>query len=103
VDIITLVVVEISILPGVLYLFDNGPSLYPVWIEVDMFAFLALTLEMARTGGVQDEMEQLCCPFCGQAMVHLRSYHILHFLHFTDNCRNGVDRMDESHDRQWTI
>lgn len=67
-----------------------------------MFAFLALTLEMIQTE-VQDEMEQLRCPFREQAVVHLRSYHIHRFLQFTDNGRNGVDRMDESHERQWTI
>jgi len=102
VGVITLLVVEISLLPGVLYLFGNGPSLCPDVIEVEMFAFLALTLEMIQTG-VQDEMEQLRCPFREQAVVHLRSYHIHRFLQFTDNGRNGVDRMDESHERQWTI
>jgi hypothetical protein len=72
-------------------------------IEVEMFAFLALALEMIQTGGVLDEMEQLCCPFYGLMMVQLRYCHVPQFLHFMDSGRNGVDRMDESHDRLWTI
>ena len=46
------------------------------------------------------EMEQLCYCFYGQTMVHARYYHILQFLHFTDNNRNGVDRRDN---RVWKI
>jgi len=68
-----------------------------------MFAFLALTLQMGHTvqGRMEDywtKMEQLCYPFYGQMMVHARYYHILCFLHFMDNNRNGVDRTD---DRLW--
>ena len=85
------------------YLFDSGPSPRSDMIEVKMFAFLALTLEMAQTGGVLDEVEQLRCPFCGQTMVHLRYYHRPRFLHFIDSGRNVVDRMYESRDRLWTI
>jgi len=44
------------------------------------------------------KMEQLCYPFYGLTMVCARYYHILRFLHFTDNNRNGVDMMD---DRMW--
>jgi hypothetical protein len=82
-------------------LFDDGPSPCPDVIEVEVFVFLALTLEMVQTGGVLDEIEQLRCSFCGQT-VHFR-YHIPRFLHLMNNGRNGVDRMDESHDRLWTI
>ena len=35
------------------------------------------------------------CPFYGQRMARARNYHILGFLHFTDNNRNGVDRKDD--------
>ena len=69
------------------------------------FSFLALTLQMGHT--VQDrlddywtKMEQLRTPFYGQMMVRARYCHILRFLHFTDNNRNGVDRTD---DRLWKI
>ena len=65
--------------------------------EAEMFAFLALTLQMGHT--VQDrledywtKMEQLCCPFYGQTMARARYYHILRFLHFTDN-KNGEGRL----------
>ena len=70
-----------------------------------MFAFLALTLQMGHTvqGRLEDywmKMEQLRTPFYGQMMACARYYHILRFLHFTDNNRNGVDRTD---DRLWKI
>ena len=70
-----------------------------------MLTFLALTLQMGHTvqGRLDNywtKMEQLCCPFYGQMMVHARYYHILRFLHFTDNNRNGVDRTNY---RMWKI
>jgi len=73
--------------------------------EAEMFAFLALTLQMGHTvqGRLEDywtKMEQLRTPFYGQTMARARYYHILRFLHFTDNNRNGVDRTD---DRLWKI
>jgi len=45
-------------------------------------------------------MEQLRTTFYGQMMTRARYCHILCFLHFTDNNRNGVDRTD---DRLWKI
>jgi len=70
-----------------------------------MFAFLALTLQMGHT--VEDRMEdywtkieQLCTPFYGQRTARSRYCHILRFLHFMDNNRNGVDTTD---DRMWKI
>jgi len=72
---------------------------------VEMFAFLALTLQMGHTvqGRLEDywtKMEQLRTPFYGQMMARARCYHILRFLHFMDSNRNGVDRTD---DRLWKI
>jgi hypothetical protein len=46
------------------------------------------------------KMEQLCCEFYGRTMALARYYHILGFLHFSDNNKNGVDRTD---DRMWII
>ena len=73
--------------------------------EAEMFAFLALTLQMGHR--VQDrledywtKMEQLCTPFYGQTMASAKYCHILCFLHFTDNNRNGDDRKD---DRLWKM
>jgi len=40
-------------------------------------------------------MELLFCPFYRQRMARARNYHILGFLDFTDNNRNGVDRKDD--------
>ena len=68
--------------------------------EAEMFSFLALTLQMGHT--VQDrmeecwmKMEELGTPFYGQTMARAKYYHILGFLHFTGNNRNGVDRIDD--------
>ena len=73
--------------------------------EVKIFAFLVLTLQMGHTiqGRLQDywtKMERLFCPFYGQKMARARNYHILGFMHFTDNNRNGVGRKD---DRLWKL
>ena len=45
-------------------------------------------------------LSQLRIPFYGQTLARARYCHILCFLHFTDNNRNGVDRTD---DRLWKI
>jgi len=104
-EIITLLVVETNrYYRQFLEKFDDGPSPEHEVTETEMFAFLALTLQMGHTvqGRLEDywtKMEQLRTPFYGQTMAHARYYHILRFLHFTDN-RNGVDRTD---DRLWKI
>jgi len=81
------------------------PSLQREVTEAEMFLFLALTLQMGHT--VQDrlkdywtKMEQIGTLFYGQAMALARYCHILRFLHFTGNNRNGVYRTD---DRLWKI
>jgi len=84
---------------------DDGHSPEREVTEAEMFAFLALTLQMGHTvqGRLEDywtKMEQLHTPFYGQTMARARYYHILRFLHFTDNNRNGVDRTDE---RLWKM
>ena len=105
-EIITLLVVETNrYYQQFLDNSDDGPSPQRDVTEAEMFAFLALTLQMGHTvqGRLEDywtKMEQLCCPFYGQTMVRARYYHILRFLHFTDNNRNGVDMTD---DRLWKI
>ena len=79
---------------------DNGHSPEREVTEAEMFPFLALTLQMGHTvqGRPEDywtKMEQLRTPFYGQTKACARYYHILRFLHFTDNNRNGVDRTDD--------
>jgi hypothetical protein len=61
---------------------DNRSSPQCEVTEVEMFAFLAQTLQTGHTvqGRLEDswmKIEQLCCPFYGQTMVHTRYYHIL--------------------------
>jgi len=84
---------------------DNGHSPKREVTEAEMFVFLALTLQMGHKvqGRLEEnwtKMKQLHAPFYGQAMACARYYHILRFLHFMDNNRNGVDRID---DRLWKI
>jgi hypothetical protein len=46
------------------------------------------------------KMEQHSTPFYGQTRARDRYYHILRFLHYKHNNRNGVDRTDE---RLWKL
>ena len=83
---------------------DARPSEREV-TEAEVFAFLALMLQMGHTiqGRLEDywmKMEQLRTPVYGQTILRARYCHILLFLHFTDNNRNGVDRTD---DKLWKI
>ena len=85
--------------------FEDGLSPQHEVTEEEVFAFLALTLQMGHTvqGRLEDywtKIEQLRCPFYGETMARARYYHILRFLHFMDNNRNGSDRTDE---RLWKI
>jgi len=105
-EIVTLLVVETNrYYHQFLDNFEDGPSPQHEVTEAEIFSFLALTLQMGHT--VQDrledywmKMEQLRTTFYGQTMAHDRYCHILRFLHFTDNNRNGFDRTD---DRLWKI
>jgi len=105
-EIMTLLVVEtIRYYDQFLQNSDDGTSPQREVTEAEMFAFLTLTLQMGHTiqGRLRDywtKMEQLCCPFYGQKMTRARYYHILRFLHFTDNNKNGVDR---KYDRLWKL
>ena len=86
---------------------DNGPFSEPNVTEVEMFVFLALTIQMGH--GVRDKLidnwatvDQLYTPFCSTMMKWDRHLHILRYSHFTDN-RNEPDRTDENFDRLWKI
>jgi len=100
-EIITLLVVETNrYYHQFLENSDNGHSPEREVTEAEMFVFLALTLQMGHTvqGRLEDywtKMEQLRTPFYGQTMARARFCHILRFLHFTDNNRNGVGRTDD--------
>ena len=105
-EIITLLVVETNrYYHQFLENSDDGLSPEREVTEAEMFAFLALTLQMGHTvqGRLEDywtNMEQLCTPFYRQMMARARYCHILRFLHFTDNNRHGFDRTD---DQLWKI
>jgi len=86
---------------------DNEPSPEPDATEVEMFVFLALTIQMGH--GRRDKLtdywatvDQLYTPFYGTVMKQDQYLHILRYLHFTDN-RNEPDRTDENFDRLWKI
>jgi hypothetical protein len=89
-EIITLLVVETNrYYHQFLDNFEDGPAPQCDVTEAEMFAFLALTLQMGHT--VQDRLEdywskmkQLCTPFHEQMMARARYCHILCFLHFMD-------------------
>jgi hypothetical protein len=79
---------------------DDGPSPQRDVTEAEMFAFLAMTLQMGHTvqhrlDDYWTKMEQLSTPFYRQRMSCTRYFHILRFLHFTDNDRNEVHRTDD--------
>jgi len=100
-EIVTLLVVETNhYYHQILDNFEDRPSPQREVTEAEMFSFLALTLQLGHT--VQDrlkdywmKMEQFRTPFYGQTMACARYCHILCFLHFMDNNRNGVDRTDD--------
>jgi hypothetical protein len=101
-EIITLLVVETN--RYYLQNSDDRPSPQREVTEAEMFAFLALTLQMGHTiqhrlRNYWTKVEQLHFPFYGQTMARARYFHILRFLHFTDN-RKLVDRKD---DRLWKL
>ena len=61
---------------------DNGHSPEREVAEAEMFAFLALTLQLGHIvqGRLEDswtKMEQLCTPFYGQMMARARYCHRL--------------------------
>jgi len=86
---------------------DDGPCPEPDVTEVEIFVFLALTVQMGHC--VRDKLtdywctlDQLYTPFYGTMMNRDRYLHILRYLHFTDN-RNEPDCTEENFDRLWKI
>ena len=108
VEIITLQVVETNhYYHDYIGRLDDGPSPEPDVTEAEMFAFLALTIQMGH--GIRDKLtdywatvDQLYTPLYGTMMKRDRYLHILRYLHFTDN-RNEPDRTDKNFDRLWKI
>jgi len=86
---------------------DEGPSPQPDVTEAEMLVFLAVTIQMGHC--IQDKLTDyqsrsynFHTPFYGNAMKWGRFFHILRFLHFTDN-KNEPDMRDENSDRLWKM
>ena len=108
-EIITLLVVETNrYYHDHLDTLDEGPSSpIPDVTEAEMLAFLALTIQMGHQ--VRDRLsdywgtsDQLYMAFFSSAMKRDRYFHILRFLHFTDN-KNEPDRKDDNFDKLWKL
>jgi len=107
-EIITLLVVETKrYYHDHLDILDEGPSPQPDVTEAKMLVFLAITIQMGQC--IRDKLTDywsgaynFLTPFYGNAMKRDRFFHILRFLHFSDN-RNEPDMMDENSDRLWKL
>jgi len=72
-----------------------------------MYTFLAIIVQMVhdqkdRLKAYWSTAEQFSMPFAGKMMKQNRFFHILRFLHFSDN-RNKPDKGDESYYRLWKL
>ena len=86
---------------------DERPSPLPDMTEAKMLVFLALTIQMGhyiwdKLKDYWSRAEHFHTTFCGNAMKQDRFFHILHFLHFTDN-KNEPDMMDINFGRLWKM
>jgi len=75
--------------------------------EAEMLVFLVIAIQMGHC--IRDKLTDYwsraynsLTPFYGNAMKRDRFFHILRFLHFTDN-RNEPDMTDEHSDRLWKV
>ena len=86
---------------------DEGPAPLPDVTEAEMFVFLVITIQMGHC--IRDKLRdywattnQFHTSFCSNAMKWDRYFHILRFLHFTDN-KNEPDMTDENSDQLWKM
>ena len=107
-EIITLLVVETNrYYHDHLERLDEGHLLQPDVTEAEMLVFLAVTIKMGhciweKLTDYWSRSYNFHTPFYGNAMKRDRFFHILRFLHFTDN-RNEPDKRDENSDRLWKM
>jgi hypothetical protein len=86
---------------------DEGRSpLHDVTIW-EMYLFLSIIVQMGhdqrdRLNDYSSTLEQFFMAFYGNTMKRDRFFHILRFLHFSDN-RNYPDKTDENYDRLWKM
>jgi hypothetical protein len=86
---------------------DDGPSPLPDVTESEMFLFLAIIIQMGHNvrDGLADywlTIEQFLTPFYGTTMKRDRFFHIIRFLHFSNNDTDN-DKNDPNHDRLWKL
>ena len=86
---------------------DHGPSPVPDITEAEMFVFLAVTVQMGhclreRLTDYWSTAENYYTPFYSSTMKRDRYWHILRFLHFTDN-RNDTHNTDKNFGRLWKM
>ena len=86
---------------------DKGPSPLPDVAEDEILLFLAITVQMGhciwdRLTDYWAATNQFHTSFYGSAMKRDSYFHILHFLHFTDN-KNEPDMTDENSDWLWKM
>ena len=86
---------------------DEGPSPLPDVTDAEMFSFLAIIILMGHN--LHDRLrdywatsDHFYTPFYSSVMKRDRYFHILRFLHFTDN-KNEPDKKDENYNRLWKI
>src|SRR5215510_12576011 len=107
-EIITLLVVETNrYYHDHLDRIDEGPSPLPDVTEAEMLVFLAITIQMGhcirdRLTDYWSRAENFHTLFYSNSMKRDRFFHILRFLHFTDN-KNEPDMTDENSDRLWKM
>jgi hypothetical protein len=78
---------------------DKGWSPLPDVTIQEMYTFLAIIVQMVhdqkdRLKAYWSTAEQFSMPFAGKMMKQNRFFHILRFLHFSDN-RNKPDNYDK--------
>ena len=107
-EIVTLLVVETNrYCHDHLDRLDEVPSPLPDVTEAEMLVFLAITIQMGhciwdKLTGYWSRAYNCHTPFNGDTMKWDRFFHILRFLHFTDN-KNESDMTDENSDRLWKM
>ena len=107
-EIITLLVVETNrFYHDHLDRFEECPSPLRDMTEVEMLVFLAITIQMRHC--IRDKLtdywattNQFHTSFYSSTMKWNRYFHILRFLHFTDN-KNEPDMTDEKPARLWKM
>jgi hypothetical protein len=87
--------------------FYDGPSPLTDVTESEMFLFLAIIIQMGHDiwDSLADHwstIKQFLTPFYSTTMKYDRFFHIIQFLHFSNN-DSATDENDPNHDRLWKL